>query len=131
MRTAASVTKRPRTLHPQSECLLDARRNGRERRRQLGTDDLHRAEFSYDQDLKTGIEAMALKLTGVVYHRKLGSLADKTRRLQARVQKIGELVAMYHKDIETATEAARLAKAQPGCIRVQEFSDLEGNMGPG
>ncbi|MHB0866156.1 MAG: glycine--tRNA ligase subunit beta [Thermoleophilia bacterium] len=87
------------------------------------------AEFSYDQDLKTGIEAMASKLSGVVFHHKLGSLADKTDRLQSLVRKIGELVTLDGAEIETAVAAARLAKADLVSIMVQEFSDLEGHIG--
>lgn len=87
------------------------------------------AEFSYDQDLKTGIEAMASKLAGVVFHGKLGSLADKTQRLQALVQKIGQLVALDEQELQTAAAAARLAKADQVSIMVQEFADLEGHIG--
>ncbi|MHB1389792.1 MAG: glycine--tRNA ligase subunit beta [Thermoleophilia bacterium] len=87
------------------------------------------AEFSYDQDLRTGIEAMAAKLADVVFHRKLGSLADKTERLQALVRKVGELVSLEEAKIRTAVAAAGLAKADLVSTMVQEFSDLEGHMG--
>ena len=39
------------------------------------------AEFSYDRDLAEGLEAMAARLGEVVFHAKLGSLADKSARL--------------------------------------------------
>jgi glycyl-tRNA synthetase beta chain len=39
------------------------------------------AEFAYDRDLAEGLPAMAGRLGAVVFHEKLGSLADKARRL--------------------------------------------------
>ena len=44
------------------------------------------AEFSYDRDLAEGLEAMASRLGEVVFHAKLGSLADKSARLVALTQ---------------------------------------------
>ena len=35
------------------------------------------AEFAYDRDLAEGLPAMAGRLGAVVFHEKLGSLADK------------------------------------------------------
>ena len=43
------------------------------------------AEFAYDRDLAEGLEAMAGRLRQVVFHAKLGSLADKAQRLQGLV----------------------------------------------
>ena len=39
------------------------------------------AEFAYDRDLAEGLPAMAERLGAVVFHEKLGSLADKAGRL--------------------------------------------------
>ena len=39
------------------------------------------AEFAYDRDLAEGLPAMADRLGAVVFHEKLGSLADKANRL--------------------------------------------------
>lgn len=87
------------------------------------------AEFSFDQDLKVGIEAMAAKLGSVVFHRKLGSLADKTARLEQLVEAFANLIALCGPDRQTAAAAARLAKADQVSIMVQEFPDLEGYIG--
>jgi glycyl-tRNA synthetase beta chain len=43
------------------------------------------AEFAYDRDLAEGLPAMAGRLGTVVFHEKLGSLADKARRLSGLV----------------------------------------------
>ncbi len=87
------------------------------------------AEFSFDKDLKTGIEAMASALGNVVFHRKLGTLADKTARLQTLVEVFAGLLGLDSADLKTALAAARLAKADQVSIMVQEFADLEGYIG--
>ena len=43
------------------------------------------AEFAYNRDIAEGLETMADRLGGVVFHEKLGSLADKAHRLQGLV----------------------------------------------
>lgn len=87
------------------------------------------AEFSFDQDLKVGIEAMAAKLGSVVFHRRLGSLADKTARLEQLVEDLANIMPMCGPELKSAVAAARLAKADQVSIMVQEFSDLEGYIG--
>lgn len=87
------------------------------------------AEFSFDQDLKVGIEAMAGRLDTVVFHSRLGSLAAKTARLQRLVTIIADLLKLDGPDRQNAAVAARLAKADQVSVMVQEFSDLEGYMG--
>lgn len=87
------------------------------------------AEFSFDKDLKTGIEAMAGELDKVVFHRRLGSLAQKTARLEALVSYFADLIQLPEHDQKTVLAAARLAKADQVSIMVQEFADLEGYIG--
>ncbi|MHB9111433.1 MAG: glycine--tRNA ligase subunit beta [Thermoleophilia bacterium] len=87
------------------------------------------AEFSFDKDLDTGIEKMAGSLDKVVFHRRLGSLADKTARLEALVRSFAELVALGESDFRSTSAAARLAKADQVSIMVQEFAGLEGYIG--
>src|SRR5665647_2326931 len=43
------------------------------------------AEFAYDRDVAEGLDTMADRLGDVVFHEKLGSLADKAYRLQGLV----------------------------------------------
>ncbi|MHB8792370.1 MAG: glycine--tRNA ligase subunit beta [Thermoleophilia bacterium] len=87
------------------------------------------AEFSFDKDLDSGIEKMAESLDKVVFHQRLGSLADKTVRLEKLVQSFAGLVPMDASDLRSASAAARLAKADQVSIMVQEFADLEGYIG--
>ncbi len=94
------------------------------------------AEFAYDRDLAEGLAAMAERLGAVVFHEKLGSLADKAGR-------VGGLVAALSGGPgagpggngsgdslgETLRTAARLAKADLVSQVVIEFPVLQGVMG--
>jgi glycyl-tRNA synthetase beta chain len=94
------------------------------------------AEFAYDRDLAEGLPAMADRLGSVVFHEKLGSLADKAGRLGGLVAALaggpggsaggngsGETIQ------ETLRTAARLAKADLVSQTVIEFPVLQGVMG--
>ena len=87
------------------------------------------AEFSFDKDLATGIEAMRAGLGNVVFHRRLGTLEEKTVRLEALVKAFADLIDLCDPDLKTALAAARLAKADQVSIMVKEFDDLEGYIG--
>ncbi len=87
------------------------------------------AEFSYDKDLATGIEAMAASLDAVTFHRRLGSLASKTSRLWSLVESFADMVDLRAPDRKAAAAAAKIAKADLVSMMVQEFPDLQGYMG--
>ncbi len=91
------------------------------------------AEFAYDRDVAEGLERMAGRLADVVFHEKLGTLADKAQRLE-------ELVAVLAAEPGPAADAAddlsgplrtaaRLAKADLVSQVVIEFPTLQGVMG--
>jgi len=90
---------------------------------------LEDAEFSYDKDLDTGIEAMRESLTSVAFHKLLGSMADKSARLTELAAALCDLLGAESRERETAVTAAGLAKADLVSIMVQEFPTLEGHMG--
>jgi len=97
------------------------------------------AEFAYDRDVAEGLDTMADRLGDVVFHEKLGSLADKAYRLQglvaglavgpgaegARTGGNGSSAPLA----ETLRMAARLAKADLVSQVVIEFPVLQGVMG--
>ena len=87
------------------------------------------AEFSFDKDKATGLEAMASQLGKIVFHVKAGSMKDKTERLVALTGYLAEVTGAPGEARERALEAARLAKADQVSIMVREFADLEGVMG--
>jgi len=87
------------------------------------------AEFSFDKDLDSGIEAMVKRLQQVVFHRRLGTLADKTERICLLVEALADQLALGEEERKTAKAAARLAKADQVSVMVQEFPTLEGYIG--
>ena len=97
------------------------------------------AEFAYDRDVAEGLDTMADRLGDVVFHEKLGSLADKAQRLQGLVAGLaaGPGAAGAHAGgngssaplAETLRSAARLAKADLVSQVVIEFPVLQGVMG--
>ena len=83
------------------------------------------AAFFWEQDRKLSLEQHAAKLGGVTFQAKLGSYADKTRRVTALAQLIGSRIdAGPH-----VSRAAELAKADLMTAMVGEFPELQGTMG--
>jgi glycyl-tRNA synthetase beta chain len=87
------------------------------------------AEFSFDKDLATGLEQMAAGLDRVVFHIKIGTMADKTDRLVALTESLADTLGIAEDSRAHAVEAARLCKADQVSVMVREFADLEGVMG--
>ncbi len=84
------------------------------------------AEFFFDEDLKQGIDSMAQGLATVTYQQKLGSYADKTKRVAALAEAIAAQVGL---DLAEARRAAELAKADLQSRMVGEFPELQGIAG--
>jgi glycyl-tRNA synthetase len=87
------------------------------------------AEFSFEKDKVTGLEAMAAQLDKIVFHVKAGTMRDKTDRLVALARHLGVTTGAPGAAREHALEAARLAKADQVSVMVREFAELEGVMG--
>ncbi len=84
------------------------------------------AEFFWTQDRKQTLENRLPALEGIVYQKKLGTLAEKSNRVVDLAEFIaGEIQA----DAESAVRAARLAKADLLTDMVGEFPSLQGTMG--
>lgn len=87
------------------------------------------AKFFYDEDLKQPLEAYVDRLSDVVFQEKLGTMLNKTRRIEALV---GHLVEDANLDAENAADAlraARLCKADLVTSAVIEFTSVQGVMG--
>jgi glycyl-tRNA synthetase beta chain len=82
------------------------------------------ATFFWDQDRKLTLSEHAERLGGMVFQTRLGSYADKTRRVGALAQAIGAQVGAPE-----AKRAAMLAKADLLTAMVGEFPELQGAMG--
>jgi glycyl-tRNA synthetase beta chain len=87
---------------------------------------LNDARFFWDEDQKVGFDAWNAKLSGVTFHAKLGTLAERVERIAALAREIAPLVSA---DPEEAFEAARLSKADLLSGMVSEFPELQGIMG--
>ena len=85
------------------------------------------AAFFYREDTKKGLEDFISELGGMVFHRKLGTLLDKTRRVQALAEYIAAEAAPEH--MESAKRASWLCKADLLTEMVGEFASLQGIMG--
>jgi len=88
------------------------------------------AKFFWENDLRTidriGMEGMAKPLENVTFHNKLGTQAERVKRIEALAREIAPLVGAKP---DLAAEAARIAKADLTSEMVYEFPDLQGLMG--
>jgi glycyl-tRNA synthetase beta chain len=82
---------------------------------------LEDAAFTFERDVKRGIEELAKGLASITFVAGAGSFAQKADRLVALVEALG--------GGEASQEAARLAKADQAAELVREFPDLEGHIG--
>ncbi|PRY78386.1 glycyl-tRNA synthetase beta chain [Yoonia maritima] len=88
------------------------------------------AKFFWENDLRTvktvGLEGMGASLADVTFHNKLGSQADRIKRIEALAREIAPAVGAKP---DLAAEAARICKADLSSEMVYEFPELQGLMG--
>ncbi|QJD29720.1 glycine--tRNA ligase subunit beta [Methylococcus geothermalis] len=84
------------------------------------------AEFFWNQDRKRTLEDRVEELGQVTFQNKLGSMLDKTRRVQHMAAFVAESLNV---DPSFAERAALLAKADLLTHMVGEFTELQGTMG--
>mgnify|MGYP001191696486 FL=1 len=84
------------------------------------------AVFFWDQDQKESLEARVPALQSIVFHAKLGSLAEKAMRMAVLARRMADYVGA---DPREADRAAMLAKADLTTGMVGEFPELQGIMG--
>jgi glycyl-tRNA synthetase beta chain len=87
------------------------------------------ARFFWQQDLKVPLEEQAKKLEGIVFHEKLGTLADKVDRVAKLARWLVEEGIVKGASADDAERAARLAKADLVTGMVGEFPELQGIIG--
>ena len=63
---------------------------------------LNDARFFWDEDQKVGFDAWNAKLSGVTFHAKLGTLAERVERIAALAREIAPLVGADADEAETA-----------------------------
>ncbi|HYQ03733.1 MAG TPA: glycine--tRNA ligase subunit beta [Polyangiaceae bacterium] len=101
---------------------------------QLGNDRVMRArladaKFFYDEDLKIPLAKRGADLDGIMFHKRLGSVGDKVRRMVALVPLLGQKLGLSASVIETARQGAELAKCDLVSLMVRELPELQGEMG--
>lgn len=84
------------------------------------------AAFFYKQDAKQSLESYAPNLEKVVFHAKLGSVAEKVLRVSKLTQ---YLIEYFSLDTNLAERAAFLSKCDLLTGMVGEFPELQGTMG--
>jgi glycyl-tRNA synthetase beta chain len=90
---------------------------------------LRDARFFFDADRKRRLEAHVDKLSSVLFHKKLGSYADKAERVSTLAATVATEVLRAPDIVETARTAGRLAKADLATDMVREMTELQGTMG--
>lgn len=85
------------------------------------------ARFFWDQDRKQRLADRVEGLAAIVFHAKLGTLAQKVGRTEALARDIAALIPGAEPD--AAAAAAKLAKADLNSHMVGEFPELQGVMG--
>ncbi len=84
------------------------------------------AKFFWENDLRVPLADMAAKLGNVTFHNKLGSQADRIKRIADLAREIAPMVDASPK---LAMQAAEVAKADLSSEMVYEFPELQGLMG--
>lgn len=107
-------------LHPQNI----RRGNDRVMRARLAD-----AKFFYDTDLQRPLAERRPALDAVVFHKRLGSIGDKVRRMEQLVAELGAEVGLDRATIAAAVAGAALAKCDLTTLMVGEFPELQGEMG--
>ena len=79
------------------------------------------ASFTFERDVRRGIDELSEQLGSITFFKGAGTFADKTDRLVKLAGQLGGGEASF--------EAARLVKADQASELVREFPDLEGYIG--
>ena len=110
--TTVNTAMDPATIRKGNESVMRAR--------------LSDARFFVDQDRHSTLESRVARLDGVIYHQKLGTYGDKSRRLETLAAWVADAIGA---DQVQAARAAKLAKADLVSLAVGEFPELQGVMG--
>ncbi len=90
---------------------------------------LRDASFFFAEDRKRTLADRVADLSGVTFHRDLGTYADKAARLEALVQAVMSEASLGGAAAGAARDAARWCKADLTTLMVREFPELQGVMG--
>ncbi|HEC33979.1 MAG TPA: glycine--tRNA ligase subunit beta [Chloroflexi bacterium] len=100
----------------------------------LGNEEVIRARFAdadffYREDTKQPLEGFLPRLETLTFQEQLGSMLDKTRRLEQLTVQLAGILGLSDEETEIAGRAAHLCKADLATQMVVEFTILQGAMG--
>ncbi len=112
-------------------------RNGNDQHLDLvrhGNEDVVRARFAdanyfFKQDIEKPLDAYLPRLDTIVFQGKLGSMLDKSKRIESLVEPLAHQLGAQGAALETAKKAAHLCKADLATAMVVEMTSLQGQMG--
>ncbi|MGD2143586.1 MAG: glycine--tRNA ligase subunit beta [Anaerolineae bacterium] len=87
------------------------------------------AEFFYKEDTKQPLEDLLPRLDTLTFQEQLGSVLDKTHRLEKLVPRLARMVGLGPQETDLAVRAAQLCKADLATQMVVEHTSLQGVMG--
>lgn len=87
------------------------------------------AQFFYELDRKSSLEDVRPKLSGTTFQKELGSLLDKTNRIEKIISPISRVCDMDPTVESIAQDAAHLCKTDLATFTVTEMTALAGIMG--
>jgi glycyl-tRNA synthetase len=87
------------------------------------------ADFFYREDSKQSLEDFLPRLGTLTFQEQLGSMLDKTRRLEKLVPQLAEKLDLSAGETQVAQRAASLCKADLATNMVVEMTSLQGIMG--
>ncbi|MBN2383073.1 glycine--tRNA ligase subunit beta [bacterium] len=120
----------PRFLHviDNPVCNRDLVRQGNEK---VLTARLNDARFFFREDMKTHLADRFDQTAGILFHPKLGTMADKAHRLEHLIEKIARQIYPQTRpeQLDQMKQAAHLCKVDLQTLMVGEFPELQGIMG--
>lgn len=90
---------------------------------------LEDAKFFYNEDLKRPLEDYVENLKSIVYQEKLGTIYDKTNRINELAIEIAKELDLGEETENNIDRASLLSKADLVTKMVNEFTELQGIMG--
>jgi glycyl-tRNA synthetase len=99
-----------------------------------GNEDVIRARFAdakffFENDTSKPLEAFLPRLDTLTFQEQLGSMLDKSKRLEDLVPAVGQALGLDSAEQSVANRAARLCKADLATQLVIELTSLQGVMG--
>eukprot|EP00741_Cyanophora_paradoxa_P009065 tig00001466_g8778.t1 len=87
------------------------------------------AQFFWQHDVSRPLEDFVPALASLTFQEKLGSMLDKSRRVEKLAPALAEMAGLSGEELATVARAAALAKADLATQMVVEMTELAGTMG--